>query len=86
MLLCCRSVILYSDSVTSLPQKYEGDLPGRGVSGRKEKLPWGVGMKDILTNLMEKFRREHRLARRYTAMLLVLAFATTLFVLSLIHI
>ena len=37
-------------------------------------------MKDILTNLMEKFRREHRLARRYTAMLLVLAFATTLFV------
>lgn len=80
MLLCCRSVILYSNSVASLPQKYEGDLPGRGVSGRKEKLPWGVGMKDILTNLMEKFRREHRLARRYTAMLLVLAFATTLFV------
>ena len=37
-------------------------------------------MKDILTNLMEKFRREHRLARRYTAILLVLAFATTLFV------
>ena len=37
-------------------------------------------MKDILTNLLERFRREHRLARRYTAMLLVLAFATTLFV------
>ena len=37
-------------------------------------------MKDIITNLTEQFRQRHREARRYVAMLLVLALVTTLFV------
>lgn len=37
-------------------------------------------MKDVVTNLTEKFRQNHRFARRCTAMLLVLALVTTLFV------
>ena len=37
-------------------------------------------MKDIVNSLTEQFRREHRNARRYVALLLVLAMMTTLFV------
>ena len=37
-------------------------------------------MKDIITNLTEQFRQRHREARRYVAMLLVLALVMTLFV------
>ena len=37
-------------------------------------------MKDIITNLTEQFRQRHREARRYVAMLLVLALVTTMFV------
>ena len=37
-------------------------------------------MKDIVNELTEKFRQQHSRARRYTAMLLVLALVTTLFV------
>ena len=37
-------------------------------------------MKDIINGLIERFRRQHVQARRYVAMMLVLALLTTLFV------
>ena len=37
-------------------------------------------MKDITTALMQQFRREHKAARRYMALLLALALLTSLFV------
>ena len=37
-------------------------------------------MKDIINGLTERFRRQHVQARRYVAMMLVLALLTTLFV------
>lgn len=37
-------------------------------------------MKDIVNILTERFRQEHRNARRYLALVLVLALLTTLFV------
>ena len=37
-------------------------------------------MKDIVTALTEKFRREHRAARRYVALVLALSMVVTLFV------
>ena len=37
-------------------------------------------MKDKITSLAEKFRREHRAARRYVALVLALSMVVTLFV------
>ena len=37
-------------------------------------------MKDIINGLIERFRRQHVQARRYVALMLVLALLTTLFV------
>ena len=56
------------------------DKKASAVAAQKKPQRGSKTMRDIVTALAEKFRGEHRAARRYVALVLALSMVVTLFV------